>query len=88
MYSSLIHKWEKARRYAQERDRIRFRRFTVAFQGEHDRRTVSYEEGRWDCTCDFFAHHGACSHTLALQMVLEGMVEPVNPAPIPRETAG
>jgi len=87
MYSSLIRKLEKARRYAQERERIRFCRFTVAFQGEHDTRTVSYEEGRWSCTCDFFAHHGTCSHTLALQMVLEGMVEPAGPLAMSRETA-
>lgn len=87
MYSGLIHKLEKARRYARERERIRFLRFTVTLQGEHDLRTVSYEEGRWSCTCDFFARRGVCSHTLALQMVLEGMVEAAGPLPTPQETA-
>jgi predicted nucleic acid-binding Zn finger protein len=74
MRSSLIGKIEKAKRYAQERDRIKFIRFSVSFQGEHNNYSVEYQEGKWHCTCPFFSGHGICSHTMALEKVLEGML--------------
>ena len=74
MYSSLIGKIEKAKRYAQERERVRFTQFAADFQGEHSTHRISYNEESWHCSCDFFTGHGVCSHTLALQQILEGMV--------------
>lgn len=80
MRSSLIGKIEKAKRYAQERDRVKFLRFSVSFQGEHNKYSVEYEEGKWQCTCPFFSGHGICSHTMALEKILEGML-PVSSTP-------
>ncbi len=77
MDSAMISKIQKARQYAQERDRIRFESFEVAFQGNHDTYTVTYDHGTWKCTCRFFAQRGICSHTMALEHILQGMVEPV-----------
>ncbi len=77
MDSAMISKIQKARQYAQERDRIRFESFEVAFQGNHDTYTVTYDHGTWNCTCRFFAQRGICSHTMALEHILQGMVEPV-----------
>jgi len=74
MHSSLIGKIEKARRYAEEKDRIAFTTFTVRFRGEHDEHNVSYQKGRWQCSCHFFSGHGVCSHTMALERVLSGML--------------
>ncbi len=71
----LIGKIEKAKRYAQERDRIVFNQFKVAFKGNHNSYNVSYEDGQWHCDCDFFQTRGRCSHTMALETVLEDMVE-------------
>lgn len=71
----LIGKIEKAKRYAQERERIEFKQFTVVFKGNHNSYTVSYDIGRWHCDCDFFQTRGRCSHTMALETILENMVE-------------
>lgn len=74
----LIGKIEKAKRYAEERDRIRFESFTVTFDGENNSHTVNFDAGEWVCDCDFFQTRGRCSHTMALEQVLEGMIpEPV-----------
>jgi hypothetical protein len=74
MQSSLIGKIEKARRYAGEHDRISFSSFTVRFRGEHDHYRVSFDQGRWQCTCSFFSEREVCSHTMALERVLAGML--------------
>jgi len=74
MQSSLIGKMEKAKRYAQERDRITFTDFTVSFRGEHDNYSLSYKEGKWNCSCPFFSRRGICSHNMALQRILAEML--------------
>ena len=74
MQSSLIGKVEKAKRYAQEPDRITFSDFSVKFRGEHDDYTTGWKDGRWHCSCHFFSMWGICSHTMALEKVLESML--------------
>lgn len=75
MDSGLIGKIEKAKRYAEERDRIAFTKFTATLKGANNDHTVTYDNGQWDCDCDFFQTRGRCSHTMALEMILEGMVD-------------
>lgn len=70
----MIGKIEKARRYAEERDRIRFEKFTVTVDGENNPHVVYYDQGEWQCDCDFFQTRGVCSHTMALERILEGMI--------------
>ena len=75
MNSSLIGKIEKARRYAEERDRrVRFNSFAVSVSGENDTREVRLEGGRLACSCDFYAGWGVCSHTMALERILGPML--------------
>ena len=74
MNSGLIGKVDKAKRYAQERDRMHVSSLKVDFQGENDSHEVALESGRWRCTCDFFGGWGACAHTMALERVLDGMI--------------
>ena len=74
MQSSLIGKIEKAKRYAQETERITFDELSVKFRGEHDDYNTGYKDGRWDCTCNFFQSWGICSHTMALQRILSKML--------------
>ena len=74
MQSSLIGKIEKAKRYAQETERITFSELSVKFQGENDSYTTSYEKGKWHCTCHFFGNWGLCSHTMAMDKVLGNML--------------
>ena len=70
----LIGKIEKAKRYAEERERIEFMQFSVKFKGDHNDHVVTYDQGQWHCTCDFFSHWGLCCHTMALERVLANML--------------
>jgi hypothetical protein len=72
--SSVIGKIEKAKRYAQERERMHLTSFSVDFKGENDDHKVSFSDDKWHCSCDFFAGYGVCAHTMALERVLEGML--------------
>jgi len=74
MQSSLIGKIEKAKRYAQETERVTFSELSVKFRGEHDNYQTSYKEGKWYCSCHFFSGWGICSHTMALQRILSNML--------------
>ncbi len=70
----MIGKIEKAKRYAEERDRINFEEFVVTFDGENNPHTVRFSAGKWQCDCDFFQSRGVCSHTMALERILEQMI--------------
>ena len=74
MNSSLIGKIEKANRYANEKERVNIHQIKVSLLGDHSTHEVSYESGKWICTCDFFSGYGVCSHTMALQKILDGMI--------------
>jgi hypothetical protein len=74
MQSSLIGKIEKAKRYAQETDRITFSDLSVRFRGENNDYTTEYRYGKWHCSCHFFASWGLCSHTMALERILGDML--------------
>ena len=74
MQSSLISKIEKAKRYAQERDRVTFSEFSLNFRGEHDNHTLSYNTGKWHCSCYFFSTCGQCSHRMAMERILGEML--------------
>lgn len=74
MQSSLIGKIEKAKRYAQETERVTFSEFSVKFRGENDNYLTGYKDGKWHCSCPFFSSWGRCSHTMALEMILGNMI--------------
>ena len=74
MDSGMIGKIEKAKRYAEERNRVRFDQFTVTFDGENNPHTVTFTDASWHCDCEFFQTHATCSHTMALEKILEGMI--------------
>jgi len=70
MYSSLISKIEKAKRYAEEPERISFRSFEVAFRGENGTHAVSLRGDDWNCECEHFHTTGLCAHVMSLQRVV------------------
>jgi hypothetical protein len=76
MQSSLIGKIEKAKRYAEERNRITFSELAVRFRGENNDYDTSYRNGKWQCTCSFFSSWGMCSHTMAMERILADMLPP------------
>ncbi len=74
----MISKIEKAKIYAEERaDRIEFESLRVRLQGDNneDPHIVEYNQGEWHCDCDFFASRGVCSHSMAIERILQNMVE-------------
>jgi hypothetical protein len=74
MQSSLIGKIEKAKRYAEEPDRVTLSEFAADFRGDHNNYTVNYKGKEWHCTCPFFSQRGTCSHTMALQRLFAGVL--------------
>jgi len=84
VHSSLIGKIEKAKRYAEEPDRINFSELRVTFRGEHDVYDVCMHDGAWHCSCNFFTGWKTCSHTMALERILGQMV----PKGVDNEEAG
>ena len=70
----LIGKIQKAKRYAQERDRIQIESLMVTFKGKNNPHTIQFKDGEWRCDCMFFRTRGRCSHTMALEIILEEMI--------------
>jgi hypothetical protein len=77
---SMIGKIEKAKRYAQERDRFEFHTFSVTVKGDNNSHAVKYADGKWDCDCEFFITHSRCVHTMSLETILMGMAQPIEVA--------
>ncbi len=76
----LIRKIEKAKRYAEQRDRIHINALKVTFAGDNNPHIVHFDNNTWQCDCEFFQTRGRCSHTMALEIILEGMIpEPIAP---------
>ncbi len=76
MNSSMIGKIEKAHRYANEPDRVRFSEFKASFRGGHDDYIVTLNDGHLHCTCHTFESHvvGTCAHVMAIQQMLAQML--------------
>ena len=78
MDSSIIGKIDKARKYAEEKDRVSINSFSATFQGNHNSYDVTFDSGAWDCECHFFATRAVCSHTMALQRMLDDVLAKVS----------
>jgi len=74
MQSSLISKIEKARIYATERDRFEFVGLTCNVRGNHVTHQATLGPDGWSCACFFFQDAGTCSHTMALERLLDEML--------------
>ena len=74
MNSSMIGKVEKAKKYADETGRVKISSFKATFSGNHNTYDVSFDSGQWTCECLFFTTRGVCSHTMALQRILEDVL--------------
>ncbi|MDX1435251.1 MAG: hypothetical protein R3335_00475 [Anaerolineales bacterium] len=75
MYSKI----QKAKDYAQEKERIKIESISVQFDGINNPHYVRLENSTWSCDCSFFQSRGTCSHTMALDILLEGMLPEMAP---------
>ena len=69
---------EKAKRYSEETDRIRFVALDASFEGSNSSHEFNYQNALWNCNCDFFKSRGVCCHTMAIQRILTGMIPAVS----------
>lgn len=72
---AMISKLEKAKNYAKDRDRFTINAFEATVEGSNGPHVVKYDNGQWECDCGFFQSRGRCSHTMALEIILEDMVQ-------------
>ncbi|MEA3349654.1 MAG: hypothetical protein U9Q82_03425 [Chloroflexota bacterium] len=66
----MIGKIKKANQYAEERERIQILTLEVNIDGKNNPHQVQFENGEWQCDCDFFKTRKRCSHTMALEKIL------------------
>jgi hypothetical protein len=74
VHSSMIGKVEKAMRYAHEPDRVKLHRFDASFNGDNGSHSVTLDADTWHCDCHLFESAGGCTHTLAIQKMLDPML--------------
>jgi hypothetical protein len=72
--SGLIAKLDKARRYAQEPDRLTIRSLTATFRGSNDDHDLALQGDAWRCACHYFEVNGTCAHSMAVQRILAPML--------------
>ena len=70
----LIGKLDKAKRYAEQRDRFRFTSFELKFHGDNNDHVIGYKDDKFQCDCEFFLTHDRCAHTMALDEILKDMI--------------
>jgi hypothetical protein len=71
----MVNKIVKAKQYAENPERASFSEFAVTFQGDNDSHKVSYRDGEWSCSCDFFSSWQICCHTMAMERILDPMIK-------------
>lgn len=80
MDNGMIRKYEKAKIYAEQRERMQVQELKVQFDGRNNPHTVEFRDGKWQCDCEFFVGRDRCSHTMALEIVLGDMLPRVEVA--------
>ena len=74
MDSSIVSKIEKSRTYAEQKERVTITTLQASFDGNHNTYQITYDGAGWNCQCHYFDTRGVCSHTMALERILEGML--------------
>jgi hypothetical protein len=75
MDTSMIGKIEKAKRYAQEPQRVTLNSLAIEFTGDNSTYNLSLGPDGWHCTCPGFQTYGICPHIMALEKVLGKMLK-------------
>jgi hypothetical protein len=70
----MIGKIQKSKHYAGERERFQFKSFELTFDGDNNPHAIKFDNGAFNCDCEFFLSHGHCAHTMALEILLKDMI--------------
>ena len=76
MDSGMISKIQKAIQYASQPERVKILGLSAMFHGNHSDYQVSLKDNKWQCECHFFQQRGVCSHTMAIERLLEPKLTP------------
>ncbi len=87
MQSSLHGMIDKARRYAEEPERVQLVQVAATVRGDTSDHTVALTDGRLSCDCGHYQHEGLCAHLLTVERVLKQHL-PANAAPFPGQSPG
>jgi len=71
----MIGKIEKAKRYAQQPERITFLSLAAAFKGDNSTYRITLGPEGWDCTCPGFRAHGICPHIMSMEKLFKPMIK-------------
>jgi hypothetical protein len=82
LHSEIISKIDKARRYAQEPERVQISELKADFRGNNGEHQVSLSNGQWQCSSAFFRSWGTSPHIMAMQKLLEPMLSPAARQPV------
>ena len=74
MDQRMIGKIEKAGRYASERGRVSIHQIAVTLAGDNNQHEVAFDNGVWHCDCECFVMRQVCSHSMALERLLDNML--------------
>ncbi len=82
MDQRMIGKIEKAGRYAAEPKRVSIHQMAVTLAGDNNQHEVAFDNGTWKCDCECFMLRRVCSHSMALERMLDHMlpVQALQPA--------
>lgn len=74
MDQRMIGKIEKAGRYAAEPNRVSIHQIAVTLAGDNNQHEVAFDNGTWKCDCECFIMRRVCSHSMALERMLNHML--------------
>lgn len=75
MESGMISQLQKARRYAEEPERVSFESMALHFKGDNNEYELELGEEGWVCSCPGFSVHGLCPHIMAMERLLRPMLK-------------
>ena len=75
MESGMISQLQKAKRYADEPERVTFETLTLHFQGDNNEYDLVLDQDGWVCSCPGFGMHGLCPHIMSLERLLRPMLK-------------
>ena len=74
MNPALVRKMQKAKDYAVQPERVNLTQCKITLKGRNDDHELLFDSGTWICSCKFFTRQHTCSHVMAMQIMLDGMV--------------
>ena len=75
MESGMISQLQKAKRYAEEPERVTFKTLTLHFKGDNNEYELTLDQDGWVCSCPGFGMHGLCPHIMTLERLLRPMLK-------------